>query len=262
MSDAPATDVDWSKEKGIANEPTIRRFVASVGGRLVDEVHPKPSFENADFLFPDAKVVIELKILETEFGRTEEFEAKLMALAKNVAVKFGLGPFLRQEGEAGEAYRKGLLELFRPPLARITKKASRQIRGTCQALNLQDYKGLLWCVNDNFRELSPTTVTGLLGRILTGSGSALDGVVYMTNHYVELPGNPFANIVWKPLYRDEHDVQLSEFVDWLGRRWFDFSEIEQGPADSRIEGDHISLMGARAVTSARRHYRLSNQGDE
>lgn len=254
-SDPPQVEQDWSNTKGIADEPNIRRFVKKVGGTLIDEAYPNPLFENADFLFEESKVLVELKILETEFGRTDEFEKKLLALGMKTALKFGLGPFLRLEGEAGRAHQEGLVELFRRPLARIAKKANKQVKSTKEALDLQEYKGLLWCVNDSFRELNPAAVAGLLGRILTGSGSSIDGFIYLTNHYIELPGDPYARLLWAPFYRDSDDEKLREFVNWLGRKWFDYCEAIEGVADDRIEGDELSIDGARVVRSPYRHYR-------
>lgn len=250
------TDVDWSTIKGVADEPTIRRFVKSIGGVLIDERYPNPHFENADFLFEEAQVVVELKVLETEFGSHPNFEKKSVSLGLKVALQFGLGPFLRKEGKAGAAYQKGLLELFRSPLARITKKASSQIRATKSELGLEQAKGILWCVNDNFRQVRPETVVGLLSRILQGSGSGIDAFIYLTNHHVEFPGDPYARIVWAPVYRDSSDDALREFINGLGRSWFDFCEAENGPADDRIEGDHLSLNGGVVVTSKRRAYYL------
>lgn len=248
--------VDWSTAKGCADESTIRRFIESVGGIRIDQLHPNPDFENADFLFEEAKVVIELKILETEFGQHPNFEKKVTSLGAKIALRFGLGPFLRSEGKAGAAYQKALLELFRAPLARIIKKASSQIKVTKKELGLPEAKGVLWCVNDNFRQVRPNTVVGLLGRILGGSGSGIDAFVYLTNHYVEFPDDPYARIVWAPAYRDSDDETLRRFINWLGRAWFDFCEAEIGPADNRIEGDDLSLDGGVVVTSKHRTYYL------
>lgn len=188
-------EVDWSTAKGPADEFNIRRFIESVGGVWIDQKYPNPDFENADFLFEEMQVLIELKILETEFGQHPNFEKKLISLGAKTALRFGLGPFLRGEGKAGVAYQKGLLELFRAPLARIIKKASSQIKTTKTELGLSQAKGVLWCVNDNFRQVRPTTVVGLLSRILGGSGSGIDAFVYLTNHYVEFPDDHYARIV-------------------------------------------------------------------
>lgn len=251
-----SADVDWSTVKGIADEPTIRRFIESMGGVLIDQRHPNPDFENADFLFEEAQVVIELKILETEFGSHPNFEKKSVSLGLKVALQFGLGPFLRKEGKAGVAYQKGLLELFRAPLARITKKANNQIKATKTQLGLDQANGVLWCVNDNFRQIQPNTVVRLISRILRGSGSSIDAFIYLTNHHVEFPDDPYARIVWAPVYRDSDDDALRDFINGLGRAWFDFCEAEDGPADDRIEGDDLSLDGGVVVTSRRRTYYL------
>lgn len=249
MSSTQIQPTDWSSAKGIADEPTIRRFIESVGGVLIDNRHPNPDFENADFLFEEAQVVIELKILETEFGQTEAFEKKLVSLGLKIALQFGLGPFLRQEGKAGRAHQKGLLELFRAPLARITKKANRQLKSTKHALGLEQAKGVLWCVNDNFRQVMPITIVALISRILGGSGSGIDAFIYLTNHYVDFPGDPYARLVWAPVYRHSDDEDLRQFINWLGRKWFDFCEAEDGPVDDRIEGDDLTLDGGVVITS-------------
>lgn len=257
FNEAPANaHVDWSTVKGIADEPTIRRFIKSMGGVLIDQRHPNPNFENADFLFEKAQVVIELKILETEFGSHPNFEKKCVSLGLRVALQFGLGPYLRKEGKAGVAYQNGLLELFRAPLARITKKANNQIKATKTELGIHQAKGVLWCVNDNFRQLQPNTVVGLISRILRGSGSSIDAFIYLTNHHVEFPNDPYVRIVWAPVYRDSNDDALRDFINGLGRAWFDFCEAEIGPADDRIEGDDLSLDDGVVVTSKRRAYYL------
>lgn len=53
-------------------ESTWKRFVNSVNGKVVADILPTaPSFNNADFFFPDAKVVCELKEIKTEFLDTQ-----------------------------------------------------------------------------------------------------------------------------------------------------------------------------------------------
>ncbi len=137
-------------------------------------------------------------------------------------------------------------------MARITKKANRQIKSTRDALGLAHAKGVLWCVNDNFRQVRPKTVVALLSRILRGSGSGIDAFIYLTNHYVEFPGDPYARLVWAPVYRDSDDDSLRDFINWLGRKWFDFCETEVGAADNRIEGDELTLDGGVAISTNRR----------
>ncbi len=239
--------VDWHDQRGIATEPNIDRFICSLGGERVDKRLNKPNFENADYIFDEHRILIELKIIETEFGNMAPFARKELALQKSLARKFGIGPILRMERAPDEFYARGMLEIYRGPLSRIAKKANRQIRQTKKALNVDQYKGILLCVNDEFRKLNVSTVVGLFGRILHGANSQIDAFVYLTNHYVHIPGNNYANLLWVPYYADENDDDLQTFVNWLGKEWFDFGESEIGPSANRIEGPDIDIMGARPI---------------
>ncbi|MDZ4109238.1 MAG: hypothetical protein U1E18_06510 [Brevundimonas sp.] len=247
--------IDWSQAKSIANEPIIRRFVEKIGGRLVDKLVSNPEFENADFYFEEADVFVELKVLETEFVDGPEFQKKLASLHQKVELAHGRNALAHRKPKAVEAFGSGILEILRPPLARTAKKASSQLKSTRDNLKRPNAKGILWLVNDNFRGLPPERVVGLMGRILNGSCSGVDGLIYLTNHYIELPDDEFARIAWVPIYRDETDDKLSEFVNWLGKEWFDFVENEEGPVESRLAGDDLSIRGSRVVTSPYRTIR-------
>src|SRR5664279_4424437 len=87
-----------------------------------------------------------------------------------------------------ERYLSGYINLFRAPIANIVKKANRQIRETKKHLSLEDHRWILLCVNDDFRELPPRLIMALIARILLGSYSSIAAFIYLTNHYVRLPG--------------------------------------------------------------------------
>ena len=175
---------DWSSQRGVATEPNFDRFVCSLGGERVDKRLHQPDFENADYIFDEHRILIELKIIETEFGNMAPFKRKELALYESLARKFGLGPIIRGERAPNEFFARGKLEIYRGPLSRLAKKANRQIRQTKKALDLDDYKGILICINDGFRELNVSTVVGLFGRILYGANSEIHAFVYLTNHYM------------------------------------------------------------------------------
>jgi hypothetical protein len=240
-------NIDWATAKGIADEPTIDEFVRTVGGTRVDVLIPSPAFQNADYLFSQPRVIVELKIFETEFGKTREFQLKRDALIRRHVAENDLrGPLLGQPYP--RQFLMDMLELFRPPLARITKKANRQVRETKTHLGIPDAGGVLICVNDNFRELNPVTIVGALSRILNGSCSSIDALVYLTNHYVDVPGSNYANLLWIPRYREKAPIALVEFVNWLGRQWGNFCETKMGPFDNRMEVASMpSFRGAKTI---------------
>jgi hypothetical protein len=246
-----AKDADyWASKREVANiEPIIDRFIRSVGGARLDERFGPLTSKNADYIFEEQRVVIELKILETEFGNTRAFSLKEDALRESMARKFGLGPILRGENGPLEFYANRKAEIYRAPLSRIAKRANRQIRETKAVLGLGEYRGILLCMNDNFRQIGVDLVLHLFGRILIGGNSEIEAIVYLTNHYVALPGNNYANLLWVPFYQDE-TKDLPEFVNWLGREWFNFLEKETGPPDNRVEGADIDISGARPILSS------------
>lgn len=237
---------DWTAERGVATETEIDRFIALVGGERVDRRFPQPAFQNADYLFPTQKVVIELKIIETEFGDTEAFALKEVALLHDMAARFGLGPILRGEPEPAAFYARRKRELYRAPLVRIAKKANRQLRETREALG-DGYSGLLWLVNDNFRKIGSDLAISLICSTLIGQHSSVDGLIYVTNHYVDLPGSDLANLLWVPAYSQAAPEFLPDFVNWLGSAWGDFCEDRLGDFDGRLKGPDIVLTGAAPI---------------
>ena len=242
---------DWSKECGVATEPDIDRFIVLVGGERIDASFPNADFENADYVFHDRKIIIELKILETEFESTVPFLKKEESLHQEVAKKFGAGPILRGERTFRKFYASRKREMYREPLGRIVKKANRQIRETKKALSLKEYRGVLWLVNDNFRQVRTDTAISLLCSCLTSANSQVRGLIYITNHYVDIAGSDFANLPWVPAYADGEADDLPDFVNWLGSEWFKFCEAEIGKFDDRRTLDDVDfLIGARPITSS------------
>jgi hypothetical protein len=213
-------DIDWATAKGIADEATLDRFVALHGGIRVSELIGNVQFENADYLFPNENVIAELKILETEFANTSAFKLKLNAMLEQFAKEKRTigGPFVGNP--YSQEFIRSFVLLFKPILARIAKKANRKIRSTKKHLHLPNARGLLYI--DRW-------------------------VIYHTNHYIDFPWSEYAHLIWTTMYSDNAPMSLVDFVDNLGRRWFDFCENEGLPADTRVEGPRLSLAGARAI---------------
>lgn len=248
MSADPLSEEELASLKGIADEPTWDDFVKHIGGVRISDEHPNADFPNADYLFQEDKVIIELKILETEFGNTEQFRNKAKAYTAKFVAKEGKSP-MALDPKVTARYFKGFIDLFRNPIARIAKKANKQIRETKKELDLPDHLGVWLLVNDNFRELPPRPILGTLGRILNGAYRSVDAVIYLTNHYVLMPGDDYGRILWTPLYSPNAPQRLVDFVNELGRKWFDYTTAAGLPADDRQAGDDLSIAGARAAGS-------------
>ncbi|WP_339915644.1 hypothetical protein [uncultured Brevundimonas sp.] len=238
---------DWSKERGVADEIHIDQFIATVGGERVDQRFPNAAFPNADYIFANEKVLIELKVLETEFGDTDALKAREARLMREVAQKFSVGAILRGESKFKRYWAEARWNHYRVPLGRITEKANRQLRETKAALGEDGYRGLLWLVNDNFRGIGTDLALGLLLSTVGHRNPHVDGLVYVTNHYVDFPGDDFARLVWAPAYAEGVSQDLVDFVDRLGAAWFQFQEGVIGQMDDRQSGPDISLRGARPI---------------
>ena len=235
-------------QKSCADELTFNSFVGRVGGLRLDTLHPSPEVQNADYIFPEDKVIIELKTLETEIGNTDQFREKMTVVNRRLWKKYGKTP-LSLDPEVSAAYLKAFIELHRAPIARIVKKANAQIKSTKQNFGYDGYKGILLLINDGFRELPPRLMLATLGRILNGSCSSIRAVIYLTNHYVVIPGDEYGRIIWVPSYADAEGDGIVDFVNRLGKAWFDFCEEIGQPSDDRQAGPDISIDGSRAAGS-------------
>ncbi|MUO77905.1 hypothetical protein GOZ78_03200 [Agrobacterium vitis] len=240
------TEADYSKLKGVADEKHFDEFIKRIGGERVDPLITRSGVKKADYLFRDAGVVVELKILETEFAHTEEAEAKFTKL---------LNEYEGFEAAAAEqAIWRGALEILRAPLQRIIRKANTQIRETKQELGLVGYEGVLLCVNDNFRGVSPKIAESLISHILAGAHfRSICASIYLTNHHIEHPNRKDALFLWAPRYSPQASDKLQTFINELGRRWFDYSEEQIGPFISREEHETFDLTPASVVTGLRRN---------
>lgn len=214
-------------------EASWRDFVRVVGGQVVEDIVPEPrTFENADFFFPSAGVVAELKEIETEFDRSAAFREGFRSLIGRVMKE---DPdwkplLLGGSGAHPKWFSHELIRLFRPPLSRILKKGNRQIRETKAHFNVITPSGMLVMVNDGFTALEPHYVRALACDLLVNSYSSVDCFLYLTvNRYVEIEGSNVPRLLWMPSYSKSAPDSLVTFVDDLGRKWFDFLETQIGP---------------------------------
>jgi hypothetical protein len=240
------TEIDYGTAKGVADEPNWMRFVQGPGeGELVAPLITRQGVRNADFLFRRGKVVAELKILQTEFTRSGNNFDRIGAIAAKHGVKSLFEP--------SPEFQREVFDVLCRPLQRIVTSANRQIRETKAELGLEDFYGMLLCVNDGFKGMPPGYVYRIISHILAGTSySQIDCFVYLTNHYVEIPGNPYASLLWTPSYAPGQTEELVNFVNDLGRRWHDYTEAETGPFDYRSESDHIDLSSIVVAETFRR----------
>lgn len=243
---------DIGPHANLSVESTFHDFVRGVGGLIIEEtLLGNPGFYNADYYFKDAGVIGELKEIETEFLNSDGPKKKLEKLTERLIKEI---PNFKPEllvgsGEYPAWFKKEFIRLARPAITRILKKANRQIRETKQHLNAPSAQGILFFVNDGFTGLAPNLVFALACDALTNSYSSIDCFIYISlNRYIEIQGSNEPKLVWAPSYSDRSDEKLVEFVDALGRSWFDCLETKIGKPTSRTETqDRDILRGSKSI---------------
>ena len=238
--------INYAEEKGCATEPNFDEFVYENGGKRLTDIIAKPTFLNCDYVFDDSKVLIELKIIETEFAKASAFHEKVInAYVENSKI-YGFSSMFRPTKESFEDLNFRFIRLFRPPISRILKKANKQLRESKNALG-NNYSGIVFLVNDSFRELSVNSILYLLGNLLKDSYSEIEAIVYLTNHHVAVPWSEYALLVWAPLYQDSENKKLFHFINDIGGKWSKYSEKKLGKFDVRYKGDDIDLSEMRTI---------------
>jgi hypothetical protein len=242
-------ETDYSQRRSIVDEPHWNAFVPSVGGELVAPLIKRPGVKNADYIFRDVKVVAELKVLETEFAHTPGILARIGALVERSSAM--------HPSDLDPAFYQEFFRILKVPFQRIINKANRQIKETKRELALAGFRGMIICINDNFRGVRPHIATGLLGRILDGkSYSSTHCLIYQTNHYVEIQESPDACLLWAPMYSPKASDDLVEFVNNLGRAWRKYVAELDGPFDSSEEVSQVDWDRGHIVGGPLRHERF------
>ncbi|MEC5505798.1 hypothetical protein P9911_008095 [Klebsiella oxytoca] len=233
-------------------EKTFHMFVRKYGGCVISDILPgNPSFENADYSFKDNNIIGELKEVETEFldqvGTQKKFDEMMSKLVHECPD--WRPSLLGGDGHYPDWFKMEFIRLARPGITRILKKANKQIKETKKYFGKPNAHGVLFFVNDGFTGISPYLVQALACNALTHSYSSIDCFVYMTlNRYVEIDGSNEPKLIWSPNYSDKADDSLVDFIDDLGRNWFDFLEEKIGGFTSRYEGsDREILLNSKAI---------------
>jgi hypothetical protein len=243
-------DLDPSNLKGCADEENWNKFVLQRNGELIKPVTNQKGSETADYFFRGENVIIELKIIETEFLHEN-------TMKKRVQKAFDEYPDI-DPGDHSKPLRRELLNIFRNPLQRIFKKANSQIKSTKKHTERQDSLGIVIFINDRFKAPPPGLVIDLLDELLQGpSYGSVDAFVYVTNHYVEIYGSEYAHLLWTARYNKTAPERLVEFIDELGTDWHNYCEKVIGPFDisCKVPNRDLDISTARVVSTPFRRYR-------
>ncbi|EEF15777.1 hypothetical protein AM202_0461 [Actinobacillus minor 202] len=225
---------DVGPHDAIPVEESMDSFIKGQSGVKISEIFNKtPVFNNADYWFEKEKIIIELKEIETEFLHSKSAQEQFLTLLER----------LKNNELDMSSFHSEYIRIARPPLGRILKKANKQIKETKEYFGMPEIKGCVVIVNDGFTSVAHNLVIGLLCSHLDGSYKSIDSLIYLTiNRYVEIQGSDEPKLIWTPIYRDEKDDYLVDFVNQLGKKWFDFLEEKLGPFTSRISTDEYDIL--------------------
>ncbi|WGE81398.1 hypothetical protein NYR66_10840 [Actinobacillus equuli subsp. haemolyticus] len=225
---------DIGPHETIPVEESMDRFIKEQSGIRISEIFNKtPEFSNADYWFEEEKIVIELKEIETEFLHSQSAKEQFFTLLER----------LKNNELDMSSFHSEYIRIARPALGRVLKKANKQLKETKEYLRMPEIRGCVVIVNDGFTSLAHDLVMALLCSHLKDSYKSIDSLIYLTiNRYVEIQGSDEPKLIWAPVYRDENDDHLVDFVDQLGKKWFDFLEEKLGSFTSRISTDERDIL--------------------
>lgn len=225
-------------------EQAFDSFVTSVGGTVLRTAITKsPTFENADYVFHDHKVVAELKCLRENKLDDATYMKKIETLWQNWC-RLGLVtcdiPDQIPLAILPPQCARELIHTSTIPLKGVIRKANRQIRQTKQALNIPSYRGLLLLANDGNYALPPQTLNQLVGRLLKSAYSSIDAfVLFSVNMFANIPGTDVPCMIWLPSFRSPTKTVSSNTMTLLRDGWAAYHEKLTGQKCRRF-GDVLN----------------------
>lgn len=165
----------------VKTEKQFDRFIQQVGfTRVSNDVGSSPVFNNADYVDKSRRIVIELKMLDTEyFPRGGIIDSLQAIIIQPINVnEDGTGQY---EFTLPELNREGKHDNFEEPLRRVLKKANKQIRETKEYYKFNsDDLGFLIIALLGLHSLSPEVIAKLAHKLLLTEFSSIDGVLVCT----------------------------------------------------------------------------------
>jgi hypothetical protein len=215
----PRPSFNVEDELAAAIEPIGGRRVTAVLGRV-------PGHKNADFVFPSASVVSELKCLDED----KIVDQRIIEKASNLYVEelqSGCAPVMvfgevRMTTEGfSDGYKRKIADLYRVPIERLARDANQQIEQTAQALKMEHTAGLFLLANNNHTALDPQHAWHIVNQIL-GQDKYLSintAVVFSGNLGAVLPDAPNRVDYWIEIQRPGMRAVDPQFMSSLRETW-------------------------------------------
>lgn len=229
----------------------MAKCVKAIGGHVLDEALENPTFENADYWFPEYNVVAELKQLTEDIGQKPEYGKQLANLYAKW-IREGLvkipSPGLVQLNtkDIPEKCVREWTGLFKKRLESSTiQKSNSQIKKTKEYLNAPEARGLLILANDGNLALHPSLTCHLIHRLMRTYHSSIHSVIYFSaNHPVNVPQLPNANNhFWIDGLIEARIPAPKELRKKLRGQWFkNHAVLTEGPTKEFLMANDAELM--------------------
>lgn len=212
-------------------------YMNLVGAQRIDQLVSGPSFENADYIWPERKMVIELKNIYRELSDNDDFRDEIITVSNSKLDDDELGARIDS--------------LIRKYMARPLKKANAQLKSTRSALRLNNYKGAVVLVNSGFETLPAEAAYRILYDLTKSRDryKSIHGILYVQDHGASSPYD--LGVIGNP--RTSDSVRESLFQ--LARGWGEYTirpEIHFMGGDLKMifGGDwrHIACCGMASIT--------------
>jgi hypothetical protein len=192
---------------------------------------------NADYWFPDASVLAELKCLTENLLSKEGYKNRTEKMYKSW-VQRGLVQKLvepKKSFNLQEIPEECALEFLKPIKRQFDDhlgKANRQIRKSKEFFDAPNAKGLLLLVNDGNHAFPPSMITYLLLRSMKNQFSSIDSVIYFSaNEPTSVPGFPSPQLFWIDILIPDREPVSSIFRESLHEAWMNhYSTLIKSPA--------------------------------
>lgn len=207
-------------------------FIRFSGGiRLTDRFGPGLEEKNADYLFEDQKVIVELKILKQDFVQSQK--EKIDEAVRNAmrSVKITPGMILGTDKSVPQEVVDATSEVLKKPLQNIVKSANKQIKESKGILSLPDGKGVLAVLVDGFYSIDPFLMANIFHKIITFNYSCVNVVLLISFRRrvkLNLGDGEYNYLIFEPRYKTEPSQDFADFINAFGSSWFDYPQVLSG----------------------------------
>jgi hypothetical protein len=219
-------------------EDFFNEFVKYFGGQLISKTEQNlVDRPNADYLFKKENIIAELKCFQKDLFNNEKDIPRIFnfldSWEKRKLIKKGdkIKLILGSKKLPKECYAD-LLNTCTKTIDRAIHKANEQIQESKRTFSIPKAKGLLLLCNDGNYFVQNDVFLGLIANLMGRKymNSDIDGFVYFTlNQVSNIPNSDLDWQLWVPIYRDENDTELSDFVNQLGYKFMnEFYTIKIG----------------------------------